>query len=107
VFDSTTGEGDALRSEFACIPDGRQPSLASKHVPAKAPTEKKPPRGGGKKDKQPQPKKAASPTKTGVDQVHGKDLSCENDNVKDVKGKQRVRRVGAGRLIPRRRIHRL
>jgi hypothetical protein len=83
VFDSTTGEGDALRSEFAHIPDSKQPSLASKHVPAKSPNAKeKPAKGGGKKDKQPQPKKTAPPTKTGVVQVHGKNLSCENDNVK-------------------------
>lgn len=78
-----TGEGDTLRSEFARIPDGNQPSLASKHIPAKAPTAKeKPAKGGGKKDKQPQPKKTVSPTKIGVDQVHDKDLSCEKDNVK-------------------------
>ena len=88
IFDGTTGEGDALRLEFIRIPDGKQASLASKHVPSETPTPKeKPTKGGGKKDKQPQPKKTAAPTNTGlsmykVDLVHGEDLSFENGDVK-------------------------
>jgi glutamyl-tRNA synthetase len=88
IFDGTTGEGDAQRLEFIRIPDGKQASLASKHVPSETPTPKeKPAKGGGKKDKQPQPKKTAAPTNTGlsmykVDQVYGEDLSFENDDVK-------------------------
>jgi glutamyl-tRNA synthetase len=88
IFDGTTGEGDAQRLEFIRIPDGKQASLASKHVPSETPTPKvKPAKGGGKKDKQPQPKKTAAPTDTGlsmykVDQVYDEDLSFENDDVK-------------------------
>ena len=88
IFDGTTGEGDAPRLEFIHIPDGKQASLASKHVPSETPTPKeKPTKGGGKKDKQPQPKKTAAPTDAGlsmykVDQVYGEDLSFENDDVK-------------------------
>ena len=74
--------------EFIHIPDGKQASLASKHVPSETPAPKeKPVKGGGKKDKQPQPKKTAAPTNTGlsmykVDPVYGEDLSFENDGVK-------------------------
>ena len=88
IFDGTTGEGGAPRLEFIHIPDGKQASLASKHVPSETPTPKeKSAKGGGKKDKQPQPKKTAAPTDTGlsmykVDQVYGEDLSFGNDGVK-------------------------
>jgi len=88
IFDGAIGEGEALRLEFIHIPDGRQASLASKHVPSETPTPKeKPTKGGGKKDKQLQAKKTATPTKTGlsmynVDQVYGEDLGFENDGVK-------------------------
>ena len=88
IFDGTTGEGDLLRLEFIHIPDGKQASLASKHVPSETPTPKeKSAKGGGKKDKQPQPKKTAAPTDTGlsmykVDQVYGEDLSFGNEGVK-------------------------
>ena len=88
IFDGTTGEGDALRLEFICIPDGKRASLASKHVPSEAPAPKeKPAKGGGKKDKQPQPKKTAAPTKPDlsmykVDQVYGEDLGFQNDEIK-------------------------
>ena len=88
IFDGTTGEGDALRLEFICIPDGKQASLASKHVPSETPIPKeKSVKGGGKKDKQPQPKKTVAPQNSGlsmykVDRVYGEDLSFENDNVK-------------------------
>jgi len=88
IFDGATGEGDALRLEFICIPDGKRASLASKHVPSETPTPKeKSAKGEGKKGKQPQPKKTAAPTKAGlsmytVDQVYGEDLGFENDDVK-------------------------
>jgi len=88
IFDGTAGEGDVLRLEFICIPDGKRASLASKHVPSETPTPKeKPAKGGGKKDKQPQPKKTALPTKNdlsmyNVDQVYGEDLGFKNDDVK-------------------------
>jgi len=88
IFDGTAGEGSALRLEFIHIPDGKQASLASKHIPSETPTPKeKPVKGGGKKDKQPQPKKTVTPTNTGLsmykaDQVYGEDLSFENDGVK-------------------------
>ena len=89
-FDGTAGEGDGLRLEFICIPDGRQASLASKHVPSETPTPKEKPAkggGGGKKDKQPQPKKTAAPENTGVsmyevDQIYGEDLTFDNDEIK-------------------------
>ena len=87
IFDGTTGEGDTLRSEFIRIPDGKQASLASKHIPSETPTLEEKPAKGGKKDKQPKPKKTAAPTNTGlsmykVDQVYGEDLNFGNDNVK-------------------------
>jgi len=88
IFDGTTGEGEALRLDFIHIPDGKQASLASKHVPSETPTPKeKPAKGGGKKDKQPQAKKTVAPTKTdlsmySVDQVYGEHLGFENDGVK-------------------------
>ena len=89
IFDGTTGEGDAQRLEFICIPDGKRASLASKHVPSQTPTapKEKPAKGGGKKDKQPQPKKATAPTQTDlsmykVDQVYGEDLGFKTDDVK-------------------------
>ena len=87
IFDGTTGEGDSLRLEFICIPDGKRASLASKHVPSETPIPKEKPAKGGKKDKQPQPKGAPAPTNTGlsmykVDQVYGEDLGFENDGVK-------------------------
>jgi len=89
IFDGTAGEGDALRLEFICIPDGKRASLASKHVPSETPTipKEKSAKGGGKKDKQPQPKKTAAPTQTGlsmykVDQVYGEDLGFKNDDIK-------------------------
>jgi len=88
IFDGTTGEGETLRLEFIHIPDGKQASLASKHVPSETPTPKeKPTKGGGKKDKKPQPKKTAAPAKNDlsmykVDRVYGEDLSFENDGVK-------------------------
>ena len=63
--DGTTGEGDTPSSEFTRIPDGKQPSLASKHVPA---PRGKPTNGGRKKDK--------------LGQIYRKGLSFENDNVK-------------------------
>lgn len=89
-FDGTTGEGDGLRQEFIYIPDGRQASLASKHVPSETPTPKEKPAkggGGGKRDKQPQPKKTAAPENSGVsmykvDQVYGEDLTFDNDEIK-------------------------
>lgn len=88
IFDGTAGEGDGLRLEFICIPDGKQASLASKHVPSETPTPKeKPAKGGGKKDKQPQPKKTAAPENAGpsmykVDRVHDEDLSFETGDIK-------------------------
>lgn len=88
IFDGATGEGDALRLEFIHIPDGKQASLASKHVPSETPTPKeRPAKGGGKKDKQPQPKNPSTSTNVGpsmykVDQVYGEDLNFENDDVK-------------------------
>lgn len=88
IFDGTTGEGNTQRLEFICIPDGKRASLASKHIPSETPIPKeKPAKGGGKKDKQPQPKKTATPAKADlsmyrVDQVYGDDLGFENDNVK-------------------------
>jgi len=89
IFDGATGEGDALRLEFIHIPDGKQASLASKHVPSEeTPTPKeRPAKGGGKRDKQPQPKNTAAPTNAmlpmyKVDQVYGEDLNFENDDVK-------------------------
>jgi len=88
IFDGTAGEGDGLRLEFIRIPDGKQASLASKHVPSETPTPKeKPAKGGGKKDKQPQPKKTTAPANAGlsmykVDRVHDEDLSFENGDIK-------------------------
>lgn len=88
IFDGATGEGNALRLVFIRIPDGKQASLASKHVPSETPALKeKPAKGGGKKDKQPQSQEAAAPTKTGlsmykVDQVYGEDISFETDSLK-------------------------
>jgi hypothetical protein len=41
IFDGATGEGDALRLEFIHIPDGKQASLASKHVPWRHPLRRK------------------------------------------------------------------
>jgi len=88
IFDGTAGEGEGLRLEFIRIPDGKQASLASKHVPSETPTPKeKPAKGGGKKDKQPQPKKTAIPANAGlsmykVDRVHDEDLRFENGEIK-------------------------
>ena len=87
IFDGATGEGNAQRLEFIRIPDGKQASLASKHVPSEAPTPKeKPTKGGGKKEKQPQPK-VISTTNADlsmykVDQVYGEDVNFENDGLK-------------------------
>jgi glutamyl-tRNA synthetase len=82
IFDGATGEGAAQRLEFIRIPDGKQASLASKHVQSETPTPKEKPTRGEKKDKQPQPQKAAAPTITGlsmykVDQVYGEDFNPE------------------------------
>lgn len=88
IFDGAAGEGDALRLEFIHIPDGKQASLASKHVQLEAPTPKeKPAKGGGKKDKQPQSQKVAAPTNTDlsmyeVDPVYGKDVNFETGGIK-------------------------
>jgi len=89
IFDGTVGEGDVLRLEFICIPDGKRASLASKHVPSETPTtpKEKPAQGGGKKDKQPRAKKTTAPAQSGlsmykVDQVYGEDLGFENDDIK-------------------------
>lgn len=88
IFDGATGEGNALRLEFIRIPDGKQASLASKHVPSEMLTSKeKPVKGGGKKDKQPQLQKNAPHTDTAlsmykVDPVYGEDLNPETDSLK-------------------------
>ena len=89
VSDGTTGEGVGLRLEFIYIPDGKRASPASKHVSSQAPTQnEKPVEGGGKKDKQLQPKKTgARPTKTNlsmykIDQVDDEDLGFESDDAK-------------------------
>jgi len=88
IFDGTTGDGDKLRLEFIHIPDGKQASLASKHVPSETPTPKeKSAKGGGKKDKQPQLKKTTAPTNNDlsmykVDRVYGEDLNFVNDDVR-------------------------
>lgn len=86
IFDGAAGEGDALRLEFIRIPDGKQASLASKHVPSETPTPKeKPAKGVGKRDKQ--PRQADGPATTSlsmynVDQVYGEDLNFETDGLK-------------------------
>ena len=93
IFDGTAGEGNAQRLEFIRIPDGKQASLASKHVPSETPTPKeKPTKGAGKKDKLPQPQKAADPTNAGlsmykVDQVYGEDVNPGADGLKMYKVK--------------------
>lgn len=93
IFDGATGEGSTLRLEFIRIPDGKQASLASKHVPSEAPTPKeKPTKGGGKKDKQPQPRKTTASINTGpsmyqVDRVYGEDVNFESDALKMYKVK--------------------
>jgi glutamyl-tRNA synthetase len=86
IFDGATGEGDTRRLEFIRIPDGKQASLASKHVPSETSTSKeKPAKGGGKKDKQPQPKTTA-PTNTDLEmykvgRVYGEDVKFETDDL--------------------------
>lgn len=87
ILDGQTGEGDASRLEFINIPDGKQASLASKHVASETPTPKeKPAKGGGKKDKQPQPQKSApknaGPSMYEVDSVYGEDATFETDGLK-------------------------
>ena len=93
IFDGATGEGNALRLEFIRIPDGKQASLASKHVPSETPALKeRPGKGEGKLDKQPQPQKTAAPTNDDLSmykagQVYGEEFDFETDGLKMYKVK--------------------
>lgn len=87
IFDGATGEGGTRRLEFIHIPDGKQASLASKHIPSEISTPKEKSSKGGKNDKQPQPQKASVPANTNlsmykVDPVYGEGVGFETNSLK-------------------------